>query len=65
MKEKFGLKQLIILTAFYLVFTLLEVLMDDLTGIHWASPRDFENLLGLIAVGLLWVWYFVDKFRKK
>ena len=65
MKEKFGLKQLIILTAFYLAFTLIEVVMDDVTGIHWISPRDFNNILGLIAVGLLWIWFFVDKLRKK
>ena len=65
MKEKFGLKQLIILTAFYLAFTLIEVIMDDVTGIHWTSPRDFNNILGLIAVGLLWIWFFVEKLRKK
>lgn len=65
MKEKFGLKQLIILTAFYLAFTLIEVVMDDVTGIHWTSPRDFNNILGLIAVGLLWIWFFVEKLRKK
>ena len=65
MKEKFGLKQLIILTAFYLAFTLIELVMDDVTGIHWTSPRDFNNILGLIAVGLLWIWFFVDKLRKK
>ncbi|MBO7252982.1 MAG: hypothetical protein J6V25_10210 [Oscillospiraceae bacterium] len=65
MKEKFGLKQLILLTVFYLVFTGIELAMDHFTGIRWTSPRDFNNLLGLIAVGLLWVWYFVDKFRNK
>ena len=65
MKEKFGLKQLIILTAFYLAFTLIEVIMDDVTAIHWTSPRDFNNILGLIAVGLLWIWFFVEKLRKK
>ena len=65
MKNKFGLKQLIILTGFYLGFTLIELAPDRATGIHWTSPRDFNNLLGIIAVGLLWVWYFVDKFRKK
>jgi len=63
--KKFGLKQLIILTAFYLVFTLIEVRMDDITVIHWTSPRDINNILGLIAIALLWVWYFADKFRKK
>lgn len=65
MKEKFGLKKLILLTAFYLAFTLIEVVMDDVTGIHWTSPRDFNNILGLIAVGLLWIWFFVEKLRKK
>ena len=65
MKEKFGVKQLILLTVLYLVFTGIELAMDHFTGIHWTSPRDFENLLGLITVALLWVWYFVDKFRKK
>ena len=65
MKEKFGVKQLIILTAFYLAFTLIEVIMDDVTGSHWTSPRDFNNILGLIAVGLLWIWFFVEKLRKK
>ena len=64
MKKKFGLKQLILVTVFYLVFTLIEVAMDDFTGIHWTSPRDINNLLGLIAIGLLWIWYFVDKLRK-
>ena len=63
--KKFGLKQLIILTVFYLGFTLIDLAMDHFTGIHWTSPRDFNNILGIIAVGLLWVWYFVDKFRKK
>ena len=65
MKKKFGLKQLILLTVFYLVFTLIEVAMDDFTGIHWTSPRDVNNLLGLIAIGLLWICYFADKFRKE
>lgn len=64
MKKQFGLKQLILITVFYLVFTLIEVAMDDFTGIHWTSPRDINNLLGLIAIGLLWIWYFVDKLRK-
>ena len=62
--KKFGLKQLIILTVFYLGFTLIELAMDHFTGVHWTSPRDFNNTLGLIAVGLLWVWYFADIFRK-
>ena len=65
MKEKFGLKQLILVTIFYLVFTLIEFGLDELTGIHWTSPRDINNLLGLIAIGLLWIWYFIDKFRNK
>lgn len=65
MKGKFGIKQLILLTVFYLVFTLIELGIDRFTGIHWTSPRDFNNLLGLIAIGLLWIWYFVDQFRNK
>ena len=65
MKEKFGLKQLIILTVAYLAFVLIDVLIDRSTGIHWVSARDLNDLLGLITVGLLWVWYFVDKFRNK
>ena len=65
MKEAFGFKQLILLTVFYLVFTVIELALDKFTGIHWPSPRDFNNILGLIAIGLLWVWYFVDKLRKK
>lgn len=65
MKKKFGLKQLILVTVFYLVFTLIELALDNVTGIHWTSPRDLNNLLGLIAIGLLWIWYFVDKFRNK
>ena len=51
--KKFGLKQLIILTVFYLGFTLIDLAMDHFTGVHWTSPRDFNNILGLIAVGLL------------
>ena len=65
MKKQFGLKQLILVTVFYLVFTLIELGLDQATGIHWTSPRDFKNWLGLIVIGLLWVWYFVDKLRKK
>ena len=65
MRKKFGTKQLILLTVFYLVFTVIELALDKFTGIHWTSPRDFNNLLGLIAIGLLWVWYFVEKLRKK
>ena len=59
------MKQLILLTVFYLAFVLIELAMDEFTGIHWTSPRDFTNILGLLAIGLLWVWYFVDKLRKK
>ena len=65
MKKQFGLKQLILITVFYLVFTLIELALDDWTGIHWTSPRDINNFLGLIAIGLLWIWYLVDPFRKK
>ena len=65
MKEKFGVKHLIFLTVAYLVLVLIELAMDNFTGIHWTSPRDFHNILGLIAIGLLWAWYFADKFRKK
>ena len=65
MKKKFGLKQLILVTVFYLVFTLIELVLDHFTGSHWASPRDLMNILGLIAIGLLWIWYFVDKIRNK
>jgi len=65
MKGKFNLKHLVLITVFYLIFTLIELAMDDWTGIRWTSPRDFNHLLGLIAIGLLWIWYFVDKFRKK
>ena len=59
------MKQLILLTVFYLAFVLIELAMDEFTGIHWTSPRDFTNILGLLAIGLLWVWYLVDKLRKK
>ena len=65
MKEKFNLKHLILITVFYLVFTLIELALDDRTGIRWTSPRDFNNFLGLIAIGLLWIWYFIDKLRRK
>ena len=65
MKKQFGLKQLILVTVFYLVFTLVELGLDLATGIHWTSPRDLNTWLGLIAIGLLWIWYFVDKIRKK
>ena len=65
MKNMSVLKQLVLITVFYLVFTLIELLLDGWTGIHWTSPRDVNNWLGLIAIGLLWVWYFVDKLRKK
>ena len=65
MKEKFGIKQLILATVFYLVFVIIEVAMDNFTGIHWTSPRDLKNILGLIAIGFLWIWYFIDKFRKR
>ena len=65
MKKQFGLKQLILVTVFYLAFTLIELGLDQVTGIHWTSPRDLNNWLGLIAIGLLWIWYFVDKSRKK
>lgn len=65
MKGKFNLKHLVLITVFYLFFTLLELVLDERTGIHWTSPRDLNDLLGLIAIGLLWVWYFVDKIRSK
>ena len=65
MKGKFNLKHLVLITVFYLVFTLTELAMDNWTGIHWTSPRDIQNWLGLIAIGLLWVWYFADKIRNK
>ena len=65
MKKSFGLKHLILLTVFYLVFTVIELALDRYTGIHWSSPRDLNNLLGLIAIGLLWVWYFADRIRRK
>ena len=65
MKEKLGLKQLILLTVAYLAFVLINLAIDKSTGIHWISPRDLNDLLGLIAVALLWVWYVVDKFQRK
>jgi len=65
LKNMSVLKQLILITVFYLVFTLIELALDDWTGIHWTSPKDVNNCLGLIAIGLLWVWYFLDKLRKK
>ena len=65
MKKQFGQQQLILATVFYLVFTLIELCLDQATGIHWTSPREINNLFGLIAIGLLWIWYFVDNIRKK
>ena len=65
MKKKFNLKHLVLITLFYLIFMLIEFALDQWTGIHWTSPRDFTNFLGLIAIGLLWIWYFVDKHRTK
>jgi len=65
MKGKFNLKHLVLITVFYSVFTLIELAMDNWTGIHWTSPKDIQNWLGLIAIGLLWVWYFADKIRNK
>ena len=65
MNGKFGLKQLIILTVAYLAFVLIDLAIDHSTGIRWVSPREFMDYIGLIAVGLLWIWYFVDKFRRK
>ena len=65
LKKEFGLKQLILLTVFYLLFVLIDLSIDHFTGIHWTSSRDFNNVLGLVALGLLWIWYFVDQIRKK
>ena len=65
MNGKFGLKELIQLTVLYLVFESFDLVITQYTGIHWISPRDFIDFLGLIAIGLLWIWYFVDKFRRK
>lgn len=65
MEKKSGLTMLIRVTVFYLVFTLIELVLDMSTGIHWTSARDLNDLLGWIAIGLLWVWFFVDQFRKK
>ena len=64
MKDKFGLKQLTLLTAAYVAFELIDLAVSKATGIHHFSPRDFKELLGLIAIALLWIWYFVDRFRK-
>ena len=65
MKEKFGLKQLILLTAVYLTFVLIDLAIDKTTGISCFSPRNLNDYLGLVSVGLLWIWYFVDKLRRK
>ena len=65
MKGEFGLKQLVILTIAYLAFVLIDLAIDKSTGIRWVSPRDLNDYLGLVAVGLLWIWYFVDKSRRK
>ena len=65
MNEKFGPKQLIRLTVLYLVFEGFDLVITQQTGVHWVSPRDFLDLLGLVAIALLWIWYFVDKSRKK
>ena len=65
MKQKFGLKQLILITVFYLIFTLIDIMLDKVTGVHWVSPRELNRLLSLIALGLLWIWYFVDRYRRK
>jgi hypothetical protein len=65
MIERFGLKQLIIVTVFTVLFTLIDLAVDSFTGIHWTSPRDLLDLLTLAALALLWIWYFVDKFRNK
>jgi len=56
---------LILLTAAYLAFVLIDLAIDKSTGISWVSSQDLNDYLGLSAVGLLWVWYFVDKFRNK
>ena len=65
MKHNFGLKQLILITVFYLFFTLIDVTLDKVTGIHWISPSDLNQFLSLIALGLLWIWYFADKYQRK
>ena len=65
MKHNFGLKQLILITVFYLIFTLIDVTLDKVTGIHWISPSDLNQFLSLIALGLLWIWYFADKYQRK
>lgn len=61
MKDKFGLKQLILLTVVYVTFELIDLAVSKATGINHFTPRDFKELLGLIAIALLWIWYFVDK----
>ena len=65
MKHNFGLKQMILITVFYLFFTLIDVTLDKVTGIHWISPSDLNQFLSLIALGLLWIWYFADKYQRK
>ena len=65
MKKTFGLKHLILLTVAVIAFELVDLAFERSTGVHWFSPRDFKELLGLIAVALLWIWYFADKFRRK
>ena len=65
MKDKPVLKRLILLTIAYLVFVLVDLAIDSATGVRWTSARDLNDILSLIALGLLWIWYFADKIRKK
>ena len=65
MKDKPVLKRLILISAAYLAFVLIDLAIDSSTGIRWTSPRDFNDILSLIALGLLWIWYFTDKIRRK
>ena len=65
MKDKPERTWLILVTAAYLLFVLVDLIIHNSTRIRWTSPRDFNDILSLIALGLLWIWYFADKIRKK
>ena len=63
MKKAFGSKHLILLTVAYVAFELVDLIISKSTGVNWFSPRDFKEVLALIAIALLWIWYFIDKIR--
>ena len=65
MKNILDLKTMLLATLACVVYTGIEFFQEQLSPVHWYSPKDFKVLLFWAVMIIAWIVYFLQKHKNK